>query len=364
MSTASNILNGSQSGLGGTDGDSRAGLTGSSAELPAEAAESRLRSYHRSVPLPKGGLTLGILALGALLGMMFPDDANWLHVLFALLSLPFFSTIVIKCLIHPSIVLGEDMSNPMVAPVSATVLMSMMQYASYLAPLPGTWHVLAVALWYFAVSCNIILMVHITSRFVIRRFELSAVYPTWFVGFVGIVVASVTSQSLGQQALGLLIFWCGLLLYGLSFIVVTMRMLRMPLPQAARPSFCIYAAPMSLCIAGYTTAESRPNVYMVLVMVICAQLLFAVVLTQMPRLLHIPFAPSYAAMTFPFVITATALLKSLRLFTGAGWAVPSWLFALQHVETAFAFVMVMYVMFRFAKQAIDQWRQAGRVSGV
>ncbi|MDN6233991.1 MAG: hypothetical protein L0J14_02550 [Bifidobacterium crudilactis] len=69
-------------------------------------------------------------------------------------------------------------------------------------------------------------------------------------------------------------------------------------------------------------------------------------------------------MTFPFVITATALLKSLRLFTGAGWAVPSWLFALQHVETTFAFVMVMYVMFRFAKQAIDQWRRTGRVSGV
>jgi exfoliative toxin A/B len=44
--------------------------------------------------------------------------------------------------------------------------------------------------------------------------------------------------------------------------------------------------------------------------------------------------------------------------------VPSWLFALQHVETTFAFVMVMYVMFRFAKQAIDQWRRTGRVSGV
>ncbi|MGO1345685.1 MAG: TDT family transporter [Bifidobacterium psychraerophilum] len=324
-----------------------------------EGHESRMVSYHRSVPLPKGGLTLGVLALGALLGTLFPTASAWIHLLFALLALPFFVTIIAKCLIHPAIVLSEDMSNPVVAPVSATVLMSLMQYASYLAPLGTGAHMIAVALWYFAVSCNIVLMVHITSRFVIRAFTLSNVYPTWFVGFVGIVVASSTSQAVGQQPFGLLIFWCGFVLYALTFVVVTLRMFRLELPEAAKPSFCIYAAPMSLSIAGYTTAASNPNTMLVLVMLVCAQLLFVMVLLHLPKLLRTPFVPSYAAMTFPFVITATALYKALTLFRSAGWAVPSWLFVLQGVETVFAAVMVLYVLSLFAGYAARQWRNSG-----
>lgn len=324
--------------------------------------ESRIASYHRTVPLPKGGLTLGVLALGALLGTLFPTASSWIHVVFGLLPLPFFVTIIVKCLMHPAVVLGKDMSSPMVAPVSATVLMSLMQYASYLAPLGGSVRVIAVALWYFAVSSNIVLMVHVASRFVIKNFNLNNVYPTWFVGFVGIVVASATAQAVGQQAFGLLIFWCGFVLYAITFVLVTIRMFRIALPQAAQPACCIYAAPMSLSIVGYTTSQDHPNVVLVLIMLICAQVLFAVVLLGLPKMLRIPFAPSYAAMTFPFVITATAMYKALTLFENVGWNVPSWLFIVQGVETAFAAVMVAYVFSLFVSFGIRQWKLSGDTS--
>lgn len=323
--------------------------------------ESRMVNYHRTVPLPKGGLTLGVLALGALLSTLLPNDSIWIHWVFAILPLPFMVTIIGKCLIHPSLVLSADMSNPVVAPVSATVLMSLMQYASYLSPIGGKVHVIAVALWYFAVSCNIILMIHIASRFVIKDFSLKNVYPTWFVGFVGIVVASATAQAVGQQPLGLLIFWCGFVLYAATFVVVSIRMFRFALPQAVQPTFCIYAAPMSLSIVGYTTSDNNPNPVLVLVMLLCAQALLIMVLCRLPKLLSISFAPSYAAMTFPFVITATALYKALTLFQSIGWAVPSWLFILQGVETALAIVMVAYVFYLFVKYGIQQWQKSGQV---
>lgn len=319
--------------------------------------ESRIAAFHRSVPLPKGGLTLAVLALGNLLGGMFSGQSVPIHIVFGLLPLPLFATIIVKFLMHPGVVLSEDMSNPVVAPVSATILMSLMQYASCIAPIGGIWGILAVALWYFAVSCNVVLMVHVASRFVVKHFDLANVFPTWFVGFVGIVVASATSAPVGQQPFGLLIFWCGFVLYALTFVAVTMRMFKISLPQAARPTVAIYAAPMSLSIAGYTTAEPHPNVTLVLVMLICAQLLFAFVLIQMPALLRLPFAPSYAAMTFPFVITATAMLKALTLFRGIGWPVPAWLFVVQKAETALAAIVVFYVFYLFITFELAQWRR-------
>lgn len=321
-------------------------------------SESHIVAYHRDIPLPKGGLTLAILALGNLLANMFSSQTLVIHVVCGLVALPVFATIIIKFLLHPSVVLAKDMANPMIAPVSATIVMSLMQYASYLAAGKGITHTLAIALWYFAVSCNIVLMVHITSRFVVKQFRLAQVFPTWFVGFVGIVVASVTSQSVGQQRFGLLIFWCGFALYLPTFIVVTVRMLRIPLAQSARPSICIYAAPMSLCIAGYTTAETHPHAMLVLCMLICAQLLFAFVLIELPILVRLPFSPSFAAMTFPLVITATALMKALTLFRRVGWEVPSWLYLVQDVETLLATLIVSYVFVLFIRFGLASWRQS------
>ena len=51
----------------------------------------------------------------------------------AVIALPLLLTIIVKCLMHPVLVLGTDMASPIVAPVSATVFMSLMQVATYIA---------------------------------------------------------------------------------------------------------------------------------------------------------------------------------------------------------------------------------------
>lgn len=340
-------------------------VTAADASLPAsspqtvDGAQSRISQYYLTVPLPKGGLTLGILALGNLLISMRVGSPGLIRVGFGTVALLPFVSIIGKCLAHPAMVLGEDMSNPVVAPVCATAFMSLMQFATYIAPINATMRMLAVLLWYFAVSCNIILMVHVTSRFVIRHFDISQVFPTWFVGYVGIVVASATSAAVDQRQLGSLIVWVGFALYVPTFIAVSARFATLAIPEASRPTLAIYTAPMSLSIAGYTTAVAHPNPFFVLGMLICAQLLFVFVLVQMPALLRVPFAPSYAAFTFPFVITATALYKALTLFAGVGWTVPSWSYGLQIVETVMAAALVLYVFVRFAIHARDQWRRTG-----
>ena len=80
--------------------------------------------------------------------------------------------------------------------------------------------------------------------------------------------------------------------------------------------------------------------------------LWAVVLFRLPKFLALKFYPSFAAMTFPFVICATALGKALACLTDAGWAVPHALFFLAGIEAALATVMVCYVLARYVHHIV------------
>ncbi|MFR3090533.1 MAG: hypothetical protein ACLTMP_01290 [Eggerthella lenta] len=104
---------------------------------------------------------------------------------------------------------------------------------------------------------------------------------------------------------------------------------------------------MSLSLVGYLATAPQPNLVFVLAMLVLAQALFAVVLSRLPVLLRLRFYPSYAAMTFPFVITATALGKALAFFQANGFAVPEVLNVLFAAEAAVSVVMVGYVFIHY-----------------
>ncbi len=72
-----------------------------------------------------------------------------------------------------------------------------------------------------------------------------------------------------------------------------------------------------------------------------------IVVIQLPKLLRPRFYPSYAAMTFPFVITATALSKFLAALAASGYTVPPALHVLLAMETLLATSMVLYVFLRY-----------------
>ena len=182
-------------------------------------------------------------------------------------------------------------------------------------------------------------------------------FPTYFICYVGIVVASVTSPAFGMQALGQVIFWFGFACYAALLVLVTYRYAKHEVPEGARPLFCIYTAPMSLSIVGYLAVTDAPNALFVGVMMVLAQVLFLVVLSRLPRLLRLKFYPSYAAMTFPFVITATALGQGTAFFRANGVALPFAFDVVFYVEVALATIMVAYVLahyLRFFFRRIEQ----------
>lgn len=301
-----------------------------------------MREKIKSVPIPTAGVALGLAALGNLLA----PYSEVVHYGCGLLSFFLAAMVAAKMIMFPSMI-RDDFKNSILASVSATFFMTLMQLAGYLAPFAIAP---AFGLWCAAVVAHFGLMGWFTARY-IRRFQLKEVFPTYFICYVGIIVASVTSPNFGMEALGSVIFWFGFVCYLVLLAVITVRCLKHEIPEPARPLFCIYAAPMSLSLAGYLAVTANPNPLFVAVLAVLAQGLFALVLFHLPKFLALKFYPSYAAMTFPFVITATALGKALTALTAVGVAVPflGAFQALAFVETAFATFMVFYVFTHYMK---------------
>lgn len=292
------------------------------------------------VPIPLAGLALGLASLGILL----QPYSELFHAVAGALSSAAIVALIAKAILFPAAI-RQDIKNPVFAAVSATLFMTLMQLATYLAPIA---YEAAFAMWIAAIAGHLSLMVFFTIRFMLR-FDLKQVFPTHFIAYVGIIVASLTSPAFGMKAVGTVIFWFGFACFLVLFAFVVLRYIKHEVPEPSKPLFCICTAPMSLSLVGYLAVTAQPNAIMVAAMAIIAQLLYVVVVSQVPKLLRLRFYPSYAAMTFPFVVSAAALLGAISFFEGAGFG-GSLLTAahmLASVETVFASAMVLYVLARY-----------------
>ena len=310
-----------------------------------------MRELIKKVPIPTAGLALGLAALGNLLA----PHAETARVLCGTLSACMALLVMAKVVLFPQMI-REDFKNSILASVSATFFMTLMQLAGYLAPVA---YVPAFMLWGAAVLAHFTLMIWFSATY-IRRFQLKEVFPTYFICYVGIIVASVTSPNFGMEALGTGIFWFGFIAYLILLAVVTVRYLKHEIPEAARPLFCIYAAPMSLSLAGYLAVTPNPHPAFTAVLAILAQLLLAMVLVRLPKFMALKFYPSFAAMTFPFVISATALGKAVDALVAAGFSIPlsPVVDVLVLAETALATFMVFYVFTHYLKFFFGTPKQA------
>ncbi len=302
-----------------------------------------MKAFLKHIPIPTGGVALGLAALGILL----KPQSTVAYAACGICALALLLLLAGRAIVDfPS--LRKDFDNPILASVSATTLMAVMQLSTYMAPLA---YVPALILWAAAVCLHIALIVWFSVRHVVK-FDLKKVYPTFFICYVGIIVASVTSPVYGLEALGTIFFWFGFAAYAALLVLVTVRYALHPVEEGARPLFCIYTAPMSLSLAGYLAVCPQPHIVFATVLAIAAQLLLVVVLIRLPLFLRLKFYPSYAAMTFPFVITATALDRTLGLLANAGIIYPTTLHILVGIETALACAMVGYVFVRYLMEFV------------
>lgn len=266
-------------------------------------------NFLKRVPLPLSGVALGFAALGNLLSAY--------NMSFKVICgvLAFIGLILITGKYLSDIeAFTTDMKNPVIASVSGTYTMALMLLAVYVKPVVPAF---AIALWYIAIVLHFILIIYFTLNIVLKikiPDEMMKIAASFFIIYVGIAVVSVTAPAFKNMALGQICFWIGFILYIPFFIYVSYRYIKLGNKKIeAKALACIYAAPASLCVAGYISSFEQKNILFLGGLYIFSLLMYLVgtavaidLFVSFVKNNDFKFYPSFAGLTFPFVISAIA----------------------------------------------------------
>lgn len=298
-----------------------------------------MKDILKKLPLPITGLMLGFAALGNLI----QSYSQVLRIIFGLISSIIFILVLLKIILFPKGV-KEALENPVIASVFPTFSMTMMLLATYIKPYSGG---LANLFWFTGVVLHIFLMVWFANKFIINNYNIKKVFPSWFIPYVGIAVASVSSPAVGMQSIGRIAFWFALITFIPLLIIVLKRVFVVKvIPEPAIPALAILAAPASLCLAGYMNSFETKSIALVYALLIVAQVLYWGIILYLPRALKLPFYPSYSGFTFPLVISGLALKLTNGFLTKSGNPI-SFLPTFVTIEEIIAVIACIYVLIRF-----------------
>jgi exfoliative toxin A/B len=294
--------------------------------------------FIRRIPIAMSALALGTAALGNLLLPYSPAVRGACGVVAGALVL-----LILARIAFDFTAVRAELRNPATLAVFPAFGMALMLLATYLKPYAA---LPAKSVWVAALALQLITSVVFAARFV-GSFELAQVLPSWFLVFVGFVVASVTSPAFDALPVGRVLLYAGLVGYVGILPVIVFRLVKAgELPEPAVPTLAIFAAPPSLCLVGYLAVTQVKQAAVVYVLLAAAAASLVYVLACLPRILRTRFSPSYAALTFPIVISAIALKQSSLFLTAsaAGSFIPK---AAVMVMDALAAAMVLYVLARY-----------------
>lgn len=297
-----------------------------------------MKNTIKKVPIPLCGVMLGFAALGNLL-QSYGEGIRYLCGIAAAFILVL---VLMKLVMFPQMI-KEDMKNPIMASVAGTFPMALMLLSTYVKPFIGA---VAKYLWFFAIGLHIALIIYFTIKFILKL-QMPKVFASYYIVYVGIAVTAVTAPAFEQLNVGAAAFWFGFATLILLLILVTLRYTKYPeIPEPAQPLICIYAAPTSLCIAGYVQSVMPKSKSFLLAMLVLATILYIFALVKAVGYLRLQFYPSYAAFTFPFVISAIATKQTMACLANMEQPMP-FLKPVVLVETIIAAVFVIYTFIRF-----------------
>ncbi|MCQ2560284.1 MAG: TDT family transporter, partial [Clostridia bacterium] len=256
-----------------------------------------MREFLKKIPFPVSGLMLGCISLSNLLnGNSF----------FATAATFFFLLLTAK-LVFCWQDCREQLKHPVTASVCGTYSMSLMLLSVYYQAYLGQ---IAEVIWFMAIALHLLIAFYF-SRVILPQVRPSQFHATFFIVYVGIAVAALTSPAYQAEALGQ-IFWIIALV---SFVVLAVFMAYRYLlhgkqnPVHLKPLVGVFAAPASLCLTSYLQSFDSLNPAIIFSLLIMSILIYSLIIVQIPCLIKKTFYPSYAALTFPLIISAAASSK-------------------------------------------------------
>ena len=291
----------------------------------------------RNIPIPISGLILALLSLGNLLQDIHPS----LRYLFGSLGVIFLILIILKVILYPQEI-RNDFKNPVIVSSSGTFSMSLMILSTYLI---GIMPSIAYIIWIIGICLHILLMIYFTYHFIIGNFNINTVYPTYWIVYVGITMAAITSHIHSVEEIGFIFFVIGFVAMVITLPLVIYRYLKYNnIPDMNKPLICIFTALLSILIVGYLNSAQNINSSFLIGLYSIACIFYIFAFYKLIEYRNLEFYPSFSAFTFPFVISALAT-KGVMGITGSN----RFLNGILSVETAIATIIVIYVLIKYIK---------------
>ncbi|MGI3186385.1 SLAC1 anion channel family protein [Nioella aestuarii] len=171
----------------------------------------------------------------------------------------------------------------------------------------GRFDGLAETLWLAGAALQAVLTLAVVSGWIgTRAFLHGQLSPAWFIPAVGNVIVPIAGSQLGYVDLSWyfmsvgLIFWIVLLT-----LVINRLVFHVPLPGRLQPTLVILIAPPAVAFVAWVrmTGDIGP---FALILLNAAYFFTLLVAMQLPRIIRLPFALSFWALSFPFAAVTIA----------------------------------------------------------
>ncbi len=310
----------------------------------ATSLHQRVRAFIDNAPYTFAGLALAWGGLGSIF-----QDLPTVHYAFLAIHTTILVLLITKIALNFKSFTAMT-SNPVLWSAFSTFPMALMVFSTYVF---GLLPAVALAIWYAAILFHLGLMVHFTVKHLPKKVD--DWFGTFFIVYVGIGMAAITSPALHQQTVGL-----ALLIFASVGYVFTLPPLVMhfshfdDIPIAFQGTVGVFVAPASLILTGYYRVVAAPCLTAMVLLCVLALFFFFVVTAHIPRVLRRDtFFPAYASFAFPYVVSAQAMHSFSLYLSMRGFIAASAAFnVVFYVTTALALCLTLYVTYRFIKHSL------------
>ena len=220
------------------------------------------------------------------------------------------------------------------------------------APLP-VLGMIGRALWLAGLVLHVIHLFVFTFRFVIKGgVKIDSFLPTWFVTYMGLLVAVVTGPPMGFDRVLEAVMVYGFIVYPLVVIGQLIRIKIKPIPHMFKPTGAIFLAPTSLFfITWLNVAQNIWGWNIPAVVWIAYVIVFITIIrvaTLIPSYIRAGFAPGMAALTFPSAIAVVATFRMTGWLASNGMEeIAFWLNQFFGIQVYLTTAIMVYAGYNF-----------------
>jgi tellurite resistance protein len=210
---------------------------------------------------------------------------------------------IAKALRYPRAVVAE-WHHPVKLAFFPTITISLLLMAT---AIHGYRPDLAQPVWLIGVAGQGVLTVAVISGWISHRaFEVGHLTPAWFIPAVGNVIVPLAGAQMGWIEISWLFFSAGMVFWLILLVLVFNRLIfHAPIPSRLFPTLVILIAPPAVAFVSYMRLAGGVDAFGH-ILLNSAYVFAALVMVQVPKLMRLPFALSWWALSFPLAALSVA----------------------------------------------------------